>query len=871
MSIKDIKNISKFTFIIMSVLTAACGGGGGGSDNPNPDGPGTTPTNPNITPLTEQQCINIADYVWVNDSCTIEGNESVTNVAAIEKLPEQNREELLNWIKSINKKTEIEPIFPSSRADPSGEPGEIPNTYIDGNLLRDTLNGRSMLEDGGQYYLLGKVDLLFWSARNLVEYTESYQQNGNTIYSVDFKLQYDGYEGVILLFDKEVYRFRLVEKIFVTGHFGRAAQRDEVPYRVEPAIDQQLSTGEVNASFIMESFQRYHQPGADTQEAVASVLRIPDTDIDLVDVDNNSSAFSYKTDIAEDQSAYFNTNYSTLYALKTPLMQVFDGGTGRFSVTGFYKSSNLRNIGMETPDFLLSFENELQITTEQDSNQPSRYSISDQTVSFQAHSIVQRNTQEALDSVSIRNELIENSPNFQTLTAVEQPHSPSYQELVALNDEFVELADLPMPKAMMGDEDTKALFLGKAAPRYGSDQIPSTDQINALKGWADALIDLLDTQTSDSQESSTLATFIEQVPNDNAIAWQFYNNIATDFNTLVDQVSADNYPIYADDLLYTAVWRVYYNSRISDRSSDISDAINVANEQFAAPLGLAIRNFGNMTRRPGALSWSEDQIAVSNLLRTPELLTATNKANLIEHDELAAIYDLREFIPILYMLDNPQLANLPNKNTALGNLFTFAAEDRENIEEAYKFNTGIKQLASVVYDEEWSSEVFTRFKSVMSFMYISVVYTETLQCATGSLSERYDCLAGLGAYEDRISTIFEEGYLADYPGEENPYVANADKFNQAHQTTAQIFQSDLSRFLYLNSDFTDEITDGIWIDCTASQISAKVNYYSELADELMASITEYPDASTLNNTAVYNQQQQMQSDLRESLEDCTTI
>jgi hypothetical protein len=866
LSINCIQNIAKPMLVLITVLTGACGGGGGGDDNPGPNGPNPQPQN--ITPLTQQQCGDNTNYIWVNDQCTVEGNESVTHVEAIEQLPQQDREDLLQWIKRIDKIVDFRLIFPNWGSGASNN--NVPQTtFIDGKLLKAALNDRSIIEEGGHYYVLGDVHL--YSGGNSTQQSSSQTSSTNNTVTLNknAKVHRTGNEGIIYLYDLEVYRFKLVDKINIAAHFGRPQLTVDGDDTVELSISAQSTSGEFNAESIMESYEEYYKAADDSRQAVAEFLQVPDefTDSHFESV-NNVTPFTYKANQAGDESSYFNHDHQELYAPKDSLEDIFVDGEKNITVTGFFKSANLNDIGIETPDHTLSFSTTLQLTVTEDNAQALTYTLSDKQVAFNAHNTVNHSTELALTSLLNRDELIKGSPRYQELSNIVQAHSPSYKQLAEVTEEFLELADRPMPQAMMNNTDTKRLFLKKASPHYGSNEIPTSEDLRALGQWAVNLGEFFSTQTGDTIDDATFSTFAEAMPAEEPVAIGFYENIADDFETLMRPVSAENYPVYSKAMLSTLIKRIYYNRSISDLSDDLAAAIGSANEEFSASLLPVIRALGTMTRPINAPQWRTDAIAEDRIARTPNLLTSANKANLLEHDQLAANYDITPVIPILYTLSDQRLQGLPNKNTALINLNTFADEDRADMANARDFGYGIRALANLVYEEEWAADIYAQFRTVMSFNYRRGLSSARPDCTTDSMAERYDCLSST-SHKNRISTEAQVGYLAEYPGELNPYVEYADKLAQVRGTIAEISLTNTYRFSDLDRTIDDEIAEGLWITCSATQIRANVDYFVDLSNTLQADITANPNPSPISDPTEYNRQSDLSDSLLESFDSCT--
>ena len=858
MSVSGIQRIAKPALISMSVLIGACGGGGG-SSNPDPDGTISQPQV--ISPLTEQACSGSASYVWINDQCTLEGYESVTHLEAIEQLPEQDREDLLTWIKSIDKKLDFDAVFPNwESGSPFNEDEEEEATYIDDKLLRVALNDRSIIEDGENYYVLGGVDL-FSGTRTLRQESSLLTSTNNSDLYKSAKVYQDGHVGTIFVYDLEVYRFNLVENIRIAGHFGRQALSIDDESTVELDIGVQQANGDFDAEPIMQSYDQYYKAADDSLQAVAAYLQIPDEYIDtLFESVDNVKPFSYKTDIATGESSYFNHRYKNEYAPKMPLQQFFNGGVKNISVTGYFKAADLNNIGITSPDHVLSFKSLLQLTVTEDNAEALKYILSDKKVTFDLYNTVAHSTDLALTSLLQRDELIKGTPYFQTLTAIVQAHSPSFNQLVELVEEFVELEDRSIAQAMMNNIETKQLFLKKASPHYNRDQIPSNDDLIALGKWPQNLGEFLSTQIGDSIDDSALSSLAETIPSEELITIEFYENINNDFEEILRPISADNYPVYAKEVLYTLVKRLYYNRSIADMSVDFGAAIASAGEPFSSVLLAEIRALGNMTKQFNGSQWISNVVAEDNIARTVNLLTPANKANLIEHDGLVASYDISAVIAQLYSLTELRLQGLANKVTALKNIKTFATDDRKIMSSEDDFENGIKQLANVAYAQEWSMDIYIRLDAVMSFNYKRGNYSDQPYCVTDSLAERYRCLNAFSSgHKNRLSTEAQVGYLADYSPEQNPYVEFATKLVDARKTTAELSVANFTRFLTLDTSLDNEIAKGIWITCSATQVRANIDFYVNLSNDLIADISADP------NPAYYSDAYTRQDDIKNLL------
>ncbi|WP_370980289.1 hypothetical protein [Agaribacterium sp. ZY112] len=879
------------TLAASTIITlSACGGGGGSSDpsptgtpgTPHPDSSASPQPNgspaPSIAALNESRCAAINEYEWLEERCYVIGNPNVENLQYIELLPAQDRQDLLDWLTKLEKKVGFNKIFPNFSDDSSL--GSIPNAddvlALDHHLLLQRLNNSSVLKTNSGMVSISKLGLS----------DESYTQEISVNASVDESVIEDKRVGlnlgggrmILSLFGAEVYRFNMVDELFLQSHISNNRTRDlssKPTLKLKSKRQDEQSHASMPTAPLLELLSLHFAAEDDSVSAVQQHLTLSQDYADNhITLDAKQPKLAMQLQLADESSALFSNSEfdSNITGLSATAENLY---FPKFSL-GTHLHKDVVNLPLQiylsparfsgSKGSVITVALELQLEEAEALNDE----ITQRTYSYKKPKFVQNTdaklyafdeTPPAFDlntGFTQRLEAMQNSADRSLYSSDQWPYFPSYRQWVSSFATLVE-SEHQLAMTLLMDESLRQKVMTLAAPKYAAGTaMPTQEEWNDSRFWADDLSRILNQAFEEDAEQALekLPTWLSSEQNIPAFA-ELNQHLGAVLEPLDDELLSANTE-YLLDFYVRMAYLGQLSSSQMPTPEQMLNAINTAGIDFQSAMQGQLLNLTNVSYN-APRQWNIDQDALGIITAISSILNDTNVALIKDHDNKAFDYSsinkLNTQVFTLYIDSNKDLSvltqALQQRHTALSELNQFVELDAVNMQDDFKFKAGANDLAGRAYKERWSAQTYHDLVKVMSFAYTRNFQYEP-QCTSSSVVENIYCT---DRFDPKLFKLYSntEGYLAKY-GESKPYIEQAEVLVNIDSSIAQIDELKGSLIQSLRPDYTRAIEDGLWLDCDAEQIVNNSNNAKHLIDRYLQLVQADP-LPTLYSDAFEAQQE----------------
>lgn len=828
---------------VSSAALVACGGSGGSTPTPTtPVTPTPTSTTPTPTPtgsigasdpFDQSTCESYTEYVWDEGRCVLAENRSVINVAQIESLPANDKEDLLRWLARVDKNLALDSVFP--RWSDESET-EIPrDVHVDIGLLAQKLDNKPYFSiSDNEHVLLDRIDTSYVSG--FENKSESTTVNGNVVVAKSAGLDKAGSTAVLSVNDLPVYTVSLAENLVLGTHLGKTGSYDSDLTVVSTTY---VSTNEsenaiIDFSYFERSLRNHVSPSDQSKTDAASLLSIDDANVD--DLIELSSAGSHDMSAAhievEDYSAYINQNVPKIYGEKGQLFEDFVDGENisNIHVDVFYKASDLTRYGFSRPVLKQGVGYSYVLdSSSTDWSENGSIIVESAAVAFQMLDLDAQFDIDLAGRFIDRHRLISTSPE-----GIGSIYHPSYEQIF---DPFSGIySNIEIKQAIFESNPALMLFVEKTVPDYGVDG--RLDGVQRTNGWRNQNEEMYFYLVEDETDTEArLNTYAATAVNVSPAANDFVTQVNSDVLDLLSPLTDEERGMYQSMLISTGLKFGYYFVDL-DNKEDILNAISAAGVRFSGGvMDLLRRNQTINITRLNAVT--RDSAAVQRLSEVDDILAVEYKSAVELHDQIAGQYDLplRAGDFVNAPIEGLGVQAVNNKITTLNVIDQFKRSDEATIDSSSDFNSGKEAVASIAYQEDWTNQTFSDLETILSYLqpFATISSTKVLQCEDKTTTfETYDCVSTFSSMERRVTTDKEIGYLGKYDGIANPFVANASTFLAITGKFSLVTDFNTTAGINLKFDYEAMIENGDLLSCAPDEIGQRVTDLSQTLDDLLS-------------------------------------
>lgn len=894
-----VRQLTLLTILAITLIISACGGGSGSSskgttaDNNQNDGnsdSGDTLKQPPTNPLSKITCESIVEYEWENERCMLKSNPAVDHLELIEALPEKDRADLLTWLDSLEKVASFNSIFPHFYEDTNSninEPTEdqVPPRVLDSNLLKTTTNEINIIEIESDVLVLGQVE--FHGGTHNKTATRDVTINDAPVAYKKAAIHIDGGNMVVSLYDKEVYRFKMISSLSLEAHISHAknqASSDEIN-PIEVKVSPLQDNAAIDGNAFVHAIMNLLKPDESTLSQLQSHLQISDefAEKNLSLTDNISSPILLRLNTEKDSTPFFSKTASQIYVNRTDIDTLFSEEILTADITVLIRSTPISGAWQTERQTAVYFDTQIRGTV------ASRdIPIDDNTVEHQIKNMSAQLSQapftladvsdnsfifNPVDELKKRMQWMQDSSDVIDYSSDAWEAYPNYsmaaQTVIPLSS-----GEATFVKNIAASETLLNQLLTLASPNDYGNSPPDREAVSNALQWDTDLARLLTLATkelnSDSY-TSRLNTWLSVQPSET-----FYSDLSLRFSDIFEPLTQEEQQTYGDSIISMVVNLAYrgqlYNPKLVP-SDTLVNAIQSAGTSFAPAVRAQIDQLGTPDYSDDENTWQLKQAAVDAIEKTPRLLTPTNKALIATHDETALLFSLPLISDLLFSVASTTevfSTYISSKNTALNALNGFYQANAKQGDKERQELTGIKAIAERAYNENWQALHFDNLKTAMTFNYPRSVLSSTPLCDEESVLEQLYCYSTVSsAHLKTLSTTQGKGYLATYPSGAKPFIENASLFVQIESTIKHIDQIRETTINSLKYDFLNALKKGLWFGCTESQVGTNITEAVSLINTIEQQVEEDPYPVIYSDN--YDKQQEMMDQFETLVASCPAI
>lgn len=824
----------KSIFSIFALLSlAACGSGGSGSGADE----SAMDNGYRIVPFSPETCQQHDAHIWKDGECLLEANPTVKNLAAIHSLPQQDKDDVIRWLVSLEKKANLHSIVPNWDASSSVQPDAEDSTpYLDEHLLKQHVEN-GIISDGSRHWMLGEADVNDSLYANLV-LQESEFLNGQAVTHKKIALNIDDGIAQLLINEREIYTFSLMQSVSLIADIALNTVSDvksfDIDYRMR-------NDG---------NFQEYDFESLLTQ--VQSQLAFTD--------DGAEDLAQYLNISIENANQYFK---KTMTPFTTARVNIQDERAFNLHADDPRLAKNIEN----TPPLFDSQIESLGVVAHIDARQvlgekvtPIEVKLSavlsrtaaglltvqvDSTLSVLELSSYERTLSTFTDVMMARANHIRSAysePFTPALPDDAGRHALAYQPLLLpLLVHLPEKYESPV-NAMLDNSQLSELLFEKVHPPYAGDQVPTYKQRVSMIGWDSALMEaIIKSLRPDSSEDlmrlaieERLGQFrnkVEQVTQLSGSESSFILSLIEQIEPLLLGLDEHLLNVYLETIVNITTKMAYLNLNLEENITvqELHSALNRAGLWLAEPLKEVLNkvySFQYVDDRWNPTTTS--MIATNDVISLPDALDALPNAKTLfaEHDVLAQELNIPLATPQFFSKQSELVHNekVKDKIVILKALKSFYVEDQQNQKNAISFKHDFQLLSSTAYKDEWDEHTFVRLQTQLR-----LIWRYRFCTGKGSISETWACYPNK---ESLLSNQLGQGYLADYGNNQNPYVDHADQFKTVRELSEQLYANGL--YAYEDVLLSKYYNGGLWLTCSIAEVddllTELVNKLSDLVD-----------------------------------------
>lgn len=823
-----------------------------------------------VTPLSIEECLDRTYYQWVADSCTLIDNPAVRNVEYIEALPEADHQDLIQWLTSIGKSVTFEAMMPrfdspQSMDQPDTSPAlESKNIFLDANRLSQALDNKSYLRHNGQTVTLGDAGPADADKYYLAERSKQYTVNDNILLDKQAALEISNGFGIVSLFGKEIYRFRLIERINATGHFGRLQAIEQA--QMEPLVIESNPSyryAGLNRQPFTQIMSQAFEPGEDTRQWLSKSWGLSTAQAALIKLDPITHPPSTASLELPSGERYFATSaQGRFYPDRAQMEAWLDAGHSSVNLTSYWQSRALPPLDIEaTPHY---WQHEGTLSFDINHVEPGQLRFENLVFTSDDLSVKPASIEEAIARVLEINEQMLNSPDLPESPA-QRFHYPSFDQLIANAKAFKGPQRTLFTKALFENTKTVAVLADKASSRYiGVYSEITPDNLTALNQWN--VVQPLQLGYLLREDPETGMDELSEIINRLAGATEYpayYFALDTELRTLFQDLNEKEIDYYGSILVNIAA-QAQYRGLTVDFADDLHRGIDLAGLEFREALAPVLRELSEFQYKGS--QWQLSEFYLDRLKNINLYLSEAVKSNLIRHDALAGTYGIQAMIPgyLHKTIGTPDYAEA--KTDALVSIDQFyQANSTDSPVDVSRYIRGRLSLAARAYQEEWHAGTFGNLTRVSAFAYPTRATGEA-RCREGGIFEQFDCLSNVSGFNQRLSKARGTGYLADYSPDRNPFAERAEDLVAVRKIYSEI--DSIQPYYRLNSDYTKALVKGLWLECPADQVHTQLTKVKETSEALLSSVQAEPLPSY--GSEVWREQKDLRDKLEVTLINCST-
>ncbi|WP_096087440.1 hypothetical protein [Agaribacterium haliotis] len=888
-----------------AALLAACGGGGSDSSEPEPGGsttprpgfsgsptPGSSPA-PSLNALNEQRCSAIAEYEWLDERCYLIGNHAVANLQYIELLPAKDRQDLLSWLTKLEKKVAFREIFPNfSDSDSLGRiPDAQPVLALDNNLLLDRLDDAAVVKTDSGMVSISKLGLSDESYSQEVGVNVAIDQN--VVENKRVQLRLGGGRMRLSLFGAEVYRFDMVDALFLQSHIASGREGDlstRPSVKLQSRRETELDYASLAAGPLFELLTLHFAAAGDSVTAVQQKLALSQGYADAhIKLDGEQPKLAMQLQLGEQRSALLSNSRSdsgdtarpataaNLYFPKFALGTHLHQDSVSLALKLYLRPAQFSGAASS----LITLPLELQL----EEAEPLDDQIFVRNYSYKNPKFVQGGDaelhrladSEALFDITMgmseRLDAMQDSADRRSYSSAQWRYFPSFTQW---SSSFITIAEdeYQLPMAVLDDVSLQQQAINLAAPKHAGGAVPNRQEWNNSRHWADDLGWILGRAFEHDADSalSKLPTWLSSEQSHAA-----FTELSQHLSAVLEPLDDDLREIYVDYLLDFYIRMAYLGQLGSSQVPSPEQMLNALNQsglEFFAAFQAQLLNLTNV-RYSEPRQWLVDDDALSVVANISNILSDDNVALIKAHDNKAFAFSsvpaLNLAVFRLYVDSDKDLElfaeTMQKRSAAVSHLVSFIESDEPNKQDDYDFENGADDLAKRAYGELWSEQTYQDLVEVMSFAYDRSSSSNEPMCTAASVVENIYCT---DRFNSKIFNLYStnEGYLASYDNTK-PYVENAKTLAEIHAAILEMDELKGHILFSVHSDYFRAIEDGLWLDCEAQQIVDNIGNSKTLIDQYLALVKLEPRPRLYSDA--HEAQQAVEKAFVEQLKQCELV
>ncbi len=869
--------------LALMLTLMACGSSEDSSDNG-----ASKPVGDGKSALTQSYCETQAHYIWYDGACTLQANTRVTNLQAIEYLPKADKEDLISWLVSVEKSSNLDVIFPrwddfkNEVDDPfSSESTSQPvsdaassHTFIDDHFLAGALKDSGIVNFPNEQVVLGAA--VFSSNTFHDNKQASLSLDGVITIDKSVKIILEGGELSLLINELEVYRFNAVTSIPVLASISKnniAMDREDLIISYEAPND---AYRVFSAAAFMNAFNENTQASDGTKTDLVNYLGLSSQHGADFFTLATMPAITYKADFNDSSTQYFNSEYKNVENKFKELedeedSRVFflNNSTTSLTVSGFFNVESVLPTFSDNNHRLLKLDIQFAIDV---TGELTAFDVAFNNASASELTYINKDTQIFTEAFITRAQILQTA--FASFTTTPEGdieftfnNFPIFNELTHPITPFIHPDDGSVFSAISHYDTTYRMFLKLAQPTYRYDDVIYQQDIVDLRDWNEIVQNFMQylfvgqeikglkgrIETALDQ----LILTIEPVPSDNTGRGLFYRSIVEEFKHLTSDLNESHYGIYAAALMDLVVVRAYHNAPVSELSRmEMLAALQQGGQAYSAPLKGVINSLKHPKQDSDGKLFFDETRAMGNFREFISLhqLNPNLTQQLIEHDVLTRELGVDEYIPKLFSLDHSLLSQ-DALNTRIQThkvIKDFVVADRLLADSPTLFDSFLVNLAKQALHESWNATTFQWLKVILDKVYLKS------HCTGASYTEKFKCITKL-----YLSALGGQGYLVDYGDGQNPYVLDANKLVDIRSLSTALTASSFDAYFPTNVD--NQIKKGLWLGCGFDDVRENITQTLLNLQELTARVSV--DSSPAFDSQEYNDRKAIVDDIEALYED----
>ncbi len=836
--------------LLGTTLLTGCGGSGDSNSAPS--------TQSFLDVTIRSNCETRPEYVWLDDKCRIADNPFVDNLNAIEKLPSQDRANLVAYLVSTEKFQSFDNILPGfTGSTNTDEPNN--DSWIDNRLLADKLNQELLVEVGAQQVLLDQLVTASTSQTWVQSESTTVEINGqSTSKSAEFLLD-DG-TLTITVMGEVIYSFTPIEALSLSAHLGMNSTTgftnhpdQSRPLYLEDTKDFAVFIQPNLQTLIQETLAPTDASIALVKDALSLSQRFTDENISITR-GTMPAGFKVTLDNGEGYIQGFgqaggtsNNNIDTyLIAPRTLFEDSIDTdivGTMDFQI--WLKPNQKENLGF-TANTILSANGTLDYQADIQENDASELSISfsqllattratlDTHYNIDDVDILENITNVFVDDYYEKSEALRNSAYLSELSPAYQDGFPQAYDIVPVYNRLVGTENFATH--IMENDRAFPYFLTRAMPNYS---VITSEETTTPYRYYDFVVGRFIANTLAYELSRDDADFKEildrwtLVSNNlgNTYA-EFYNSILDPIELILDELPNDSVEHYYEAVSELAATFGYRHIPLANSSliTTINSATNAATAPYEEPVVDNLEDLRSLVTWNGlGRFWSINEEANEKLETVPQLLTEELKATYQTHDDVSVLFDLPVYA-YNYIFLEPETAQsqVEAKTVVLNRAVANTNAPHSDIVILNNHNIGRWNMISRGYHENWNEHVYADVLQILRYMPRST-FTGDLQCTEGSMAEKYNCVRMTSLMALDRFTVGDTGYLENGDGDK-PFITKANIIEGWIAKHAEIISlNSLDAFNWENRQI-NSIREGHWLSCDNTEINRRIDRTDELLD-----------------------------------------